>query len=82
MEMKKFGNTGMLVSDLCLGTMTFGWQANEDQSHEILDHFTENGGNFIDTSNVYSHGKSETIIGEVTSGFLRSQLMDTCAMLL
>ncbi len=64
MEMKKFGNTGMLVSDLCLGTMTFGWQANEDQSHEILDHFTENGGNFIDTANVYSHGKSETIIGE------------------
>ena len=68
MEMKKFGNTGMLVSDLCLGTMTFGWQANESQSHDILDKFTENGGNFIDTADVYSHGKSETIIGEWLKG--------------
>ncbi|MHB1441035.1 MAG: aldo/keto reductase [Cuniculiplasma sp.] len=64
MNVKKLGNTGTLVSELCLGTMTFGWQANESQSHEILDYFTENGGNFIDTANVYSNGKSETIIGE------------------
>lgn len=61
--MKKFGNTGLLVSDLCLGTMTFGWQAGESDSHRILDRFMENGGNFLDTANVYADGKSEEIIG-------------------
>ena len=63
MDLKKLGKTGTLVSDLCLGTMTFGWQADEQESHRILDKFTESGGNFIDTANVYSGGKSEEIIG-------------------
>ncbi len=64
MKLKKFGKTGSIVSELCLGTMTFGWQADEDTSHKILSHFSENGGNFIDTANVYSSGKSEEIIGK------------------
>lgn len=63
MKYRKFGNTGILVSELCLGTMTFGWQADEKVSHSILSHFQESGGNFIDTANVYSDGKSEEIIG-------------------
>ncbi len=64
MKLKKLGKTGTLVSELCMGTMTFGWQADESKSHEMLDYFTSNGGNFIDTADVYSEGKSEEIIGK------------------
>jgi aryl-alcohol dehydrogenase-like predicted oxidoreductase len=63
MKFKKLGRTGALVSDLCLGTMTFGWQADEETSHRMLDRYLEAGGNFLDSSNVYSSGKSEQIIG-------------------
>ena len=68
MRMKKFGKTGAVVSELCLGTMTFGWQADEEMSHKILSHFSDNGGSFIDTANVYSSGKSEEIIGTWLAG--------------
>ena len=64
MKLKKLGKTGTLVSELCLGTMTFGWQADEELSHKMLDRFLEAGGNFLDTANVYSSGKSEEIIGK------------------
>ncbi len=64
MKLKKLGRTGTLVSELCLGTMTLGWQADENQGNKMLDKFVERGGNFIDTANVYSEGKSEEIIGK------------------
>jgi aryl-alcohol dehydrogenase-like predicted oxidoreductase len=61
------GNSGLRVSPLCLGTMTFGmewgWGSTEEESHNILNHFFEKGGNFIDTANVYTKGHSELIIG-------------------
>ncbi len=63
MKLKKLGRTGVLVSELCLGTMTFGWHADAATSHGLLDRFVEAGGNFLDSSNVYSSGKSEEIIG-------------------
>jgi aryl-alcohol dehydrogenase-like predicted oxidoreductase len=63
MKLRKLGRTGTLVGELCLGTMTFGWQADEETSHRMLDRYVEAKGNFLDTSNVYSSGKSETIIG-------------------
>ncbi len=63
MQLKKLGRTGILVSELCLGTMTFGWQVDEEGGHRLLDRFAEAGGNFLDTANVYSSGKSETILG-------------------
>jgi aryl-alcohol dehydrogenase-like predicted oxidoreductase len=63
-KLKKLGRTGTLVSELCLGTMTFGWQADEEASHRMLDRYIEAGGNFLDSSNVYSSGKSEEIIGK------------------
>lgn len=63
MKFRKLGRTGVLVSELCLGTMTFGWQTEEAASHAMLDRFVDAGGNFLDTSNVYSSGKSEEIIG-------------------
>jgi len=70
MEYKRLGNTGLYVSELCLGAMTFGtndqnnWgmpTALESESVKILDYFVEKGGNFIDTANVY--GDSEEVLG-------------------
>lgn len=63
MRLRKLGRTGVLVSELALGTMTFGWQADQETSHRLLDVYVGAGGNLLDTSNVYSSGKSEEIIG-------------------
>ncbi|MEM4089689.1 MAG: aldo/keto reductase, partial [Thermoplasmatales archaeon] len=68
MKYKKLGWSGVLISDLCLGTMTFGWQADETTSFDIMNKFEENDGNFIDTANVYSDGKSEEIVGKWLKG--------------
>ncbi len=64
------GRTGLKVSELCLGTMQFGWTADEDASFAVMDAFTNGGGTFIDTADIYSGwvaesypGKSEEIIG-------------------
>jgi aryl-alcohol dehydrogenase-like predicted oxidoreductase len=68
MQYKLLGNTGLRVSELCLGTMTFGeewdWGANRETSQAIFDAFAEAGGNFIDTANVYTNGTSEKLLGE------------------
>jgi aryl-alcohol dehydrogenase-like predicted oxidoreductase len=62
------GRTGLRVSPMCLGTMTFGedwgWGSTVKDSETILDHYIELGGNFIDTANVYTKGHSEKIIGD------------------
>jgi len=70
MEYRRLGTTDLEISVLCLGTMQFGWTANEDTSDAILDAFLDAGGNFIDTANIYSAwssdsyaGKTEEIIG-------------------
>jgi aryl-alcohol dehydrogenase-like predicted oxidoreductase len=63
MEYRTLGNAGMVVSTLCLGTMTFGAESDERVAHEQLDRFLEQGGNFIDTADVYADGESEGIIG-------------------
>jgi aryl-alcohol dehydrogenase-like predicted oxidoreductase len=63
MEYRTLGNSGTVVSTLCLGTMTFGSESDEKVAHEQLDRFLEQGGNFLDTADVYSDGESETIIG-------------------
>jgi len=75
MRMRRLGNSGVLVSEICLGTMTFGWQADEATSHRILDRFVEQGGNFLDTANVYSEGKSEEITGHWLKGRRRSEVV-------
>ena len=71
MEYRNLGRTGLKVSPLCLGTMQFGWTADEAQSFQILDAAFEAGINFIDTADVYSRwaegnpgGVAEQIIGE------------------
>ncbi|WP_411376270.1 aldo/keto reductase [Arthrobacter sp. MPF02] len=63
MQYRTLGNSGAVVSNYALGTMTFGAEASEETSHAILDNYLAAGGNFIDTANVYSGGVSEEIIG-------------------
>ena len=70
MEYRKLGSTGLRVSEICLGTATFGWHTDEDEGHRMLDGFLEAGGSFIDTADYYSAwaegsyaGRSEEIIG-------------------
>ncbi|WP_226035547.1 aldo/keto reductase [Aquibacillus saliphilus] len=63
MEFRYLGKTGLSVSELCLGTMTLGRETSEDDSYNILDRYIAEGGNFIDTADVYSRGGSEEIVG-------------------
>jgi aryl-alcohol dehydrogenase-like predicted oxidoreductase len=68
MKYKLLGKSGLRVSEICLGAMTFGddwgWGANKDESRVMFDAFLEAGGNFIDTANVYTNGSSEKMLGE------------------
>src|SRR5256885_8607775 len=68
MRYKLLGRSGLRVSELCLGTMTFGedwgWGASKAESGKIFDAFAAAGGNFIDTSNNYSNGAAEKFVGE------------------
>ena len=63
MEYRTLGRSGCAVSNLCLGTMTFGSETDEAGAHRQLDRFIEVGGTFVDTADVYSGGVSEEIIG-------------------
>lgn len=71
MKYKLFGRTGLRVSELCLGTMTFGtewgWGSDYESSKKVFEAFTNAGGNFIDTANRYTEGSSEKFIGDFTS---------------
>jgi aryl-alcohol dehydrogenase-like predicted oxidoreductase len=68
--MVTLGRTGLEVFELCLGGNVFGWTADEEQSHAVLDAYVDAGGNFVDTANSYliEHGRSETIIGGWLAG--------------
>ena len=57
------GRSGLRVSPLCLGAMTFGRETDEALSRQMMNTFVEAGGNFIDTADVYSRGISEEIVG-------------------
>ncbi|KLU21024.1 alcohol dehydrogenase [Caballeronia mineralivorans PML1(12)] len=63
MQYRKFGRTGLNVSRLCLGTMTFGLQTEENVSRSIMDRAAEAGVNFIDTADVYPLGSTESAAG-------------------
>lgn len=68
MRYKLLGRSGLRVSELCLGTMTFGqewgWGSSREESRKVLDAFAEAGGNFLDTANRYTEGTSEKYLGE------------------
>ena len=63
MKQRTLGSTGTLVSDLCLGVMTFGDETPEDDAHRILDRYVDAGGTFLDLADVYAGGESERIVG-------------------
>lgn len=63
MKYRFMGRTGLKVSELCFGTQTFGWGADEATAQAMADRFVEAGGNFFDTSNIYNKGQSETMLG-------------------
>ncbi|HET6987785.1 MAG TPA: aldo/keto reductase [Kribbella sp.] len=63
MDKRFLGRTGLQVSELCLGTMTFGSETDQSTGHRILDEFVGAGGTMIDTADTYSAGASEEIIG-------------------
>jgi len=74
------GRSGLRVSPLALGTMTFGtewgWGADEGASRAIFDRYVQAGGNFIDTADGYTNGKSEEMVGQfVEEGRLRHRLV-------
>lgn len=63
MEYVRLGASGLKVSRVCLGTMTFGREADEETSFKLMDRFAERGGIFLDTADAYSTGASEEIVG-------------------
>ncbi len=72
MKYRLLGNSGLRVSELALGAMTFGTETgfgvDKDESRRVYDAFREAGGNFIDSANVYAAGTSETFLGEFIAG--------------
>ncbi|AYQ33660.1 aldo/keto reductase [Runella sp. SP2] len=71
MKFKLLGKSGLRVSELCLGTMTFGtewgWGADKHESKKIFEAYANAGGNFLDTANRYTEGTSETFLGDFIS---------------
>lgn len=77
MEYRRLGLSGLKVSELCLGCMTFGRETGERESRRITDRFVEAGGNFLDTANVYASGASEEILGRILRGRRQSLILAT-----
>ncbi len=82
MEYRTLGRTGLRVSALCLGTMTFGWTADEPTAHRILSAAVDAGINFVDTADIYPYwapgawaGRTEEIIGRWLKGQRREALV-------
>ncbi|MGF7214481.1 aryl-alcohol dehydrogenase-like predicted oxidoreductase [Spirosoma lacussanchae] len=76
---RTLGRSGLVVSPLCLGTMTFGntaWGSPDITSQRIFNHYVDAGGNFIDTADVYSGGRSEELVGRfIADRNLRDQIV-------
>src|SRR5919107_5361143 len=72
MKYQLLGKSGLRVSEICLGAMTFGeewgWGSSKEESHKIFNAYVDSGGNFIDTANKYTEGTSEKYIGEFIAG--------------
>jgi aryl-alcohol dehydrogenase-like predicted oxidoreductase len=81
MRYRLLGDSGLRVSEVALGTMTFGddwgWGAAKEEARKVYDAFREAGGNFIDTANIYTNGTSESFLGEFMEGHRQSVVMAT-----
>ncbi len=79
MNLKRFGKTGLKVSELCLGTMTYGdprwrdWVLPEEESRPFIRRALEHGINFFDTADMYSVGASEVILGRALKDYARRE---------
>jgi aryl-alcohol dehydrogenase-like predicted oxidoreductase len=74
-ELRPLGKTDLQVSPLCLGTMQFGWTADEPSSFATMDAYIEAGGNFLDTADIYSRWSSDHVGGEseeIIGGWLKA----------
>lgn len=77
MEYRRMGRTGLKVSEICLGTMTFGHGTDEAEARRIVDLAFEAGVNFFDTANSYSGGESEVLLGKALQGRRREAVVAT-----
>ncbi|HEX8710692.1 MAG TPA: aldo/keto reductase [Terracidiphilus sp.] len=81
MRYRLLGQSGLRVSEISLGTMTFGeewgWGAGKDEARRIYEAYREEGGNFIDTANVYTAGTSEQFVGEFLRGHRQEMVVAT-----
>lgn len=83
MEYTTLGSTGMNVSRICLGCMSFGssdwreWVLDDEESKEIIDRAIDLGINFFDTANMYSRGESERVLGEALEGYEEESVVAT-----
>ncbi|MBK9179286.1 MAG: aldo/keto reductase [Acidimicrobiales bacterium] len=68
MEYVRLGRTGLRVSEVCLGAMTFARESDEVESRAMIDRFLDVGGTFIDTADVYAEGASEELVGRALAG--------------
>ena len=75
MDFRRLGRTGLMVSELCLGCMTFGRELDEEGSKELVGRFLDAGGNFVDTADVYAQGTSEEIVGRSLKGISREEIV-------
>ncbi|RIK54380.1 MAG: aldo/keto reductase [Chloroflexi bacterium] len=77
MEYRRMGRSGLKVSEICLGTMTFGHGTDEAEAKAIVDLALEAGINFFDTANSYSNGRSEELLGKALKGRRRDAVVAT-----
>jgi aryl-alcohol dehydrogenase-like predicted oxidoreductase len=81
MKYRLLGHSGLRVSELSLGTMTFGedwgWGSPKEEGRRIYDAYQEAGGNFIDTANLYTNGSSERLLGEFLQGHREEMVLAT-----
>lgn len=77
MKYKRLGNSGVKVSEFCLGTMHFGSKVDENTAKKLIQQAVDKGINFIDTANVYVGGKSEEIVGKAIKGMRKGLVLAT-----
>ncbi len=84
MRLRTLGRSGLRISELCLGAMTFGtkgWGCDETTSLELVNRYLDAGGNFLDTADIYSDGRSEEICGKALEGRRQQVVLATkCTM--
>ncbi len=78
MKYRLLGSSGLMVSRIALGTMTFGvpdWGCDEKEAHTIIQRYLDAGGNFIDSADVYAGGKAEEIVGRILPALPRDRII-------